>query len=146
MEYFSIMSLVEQFKQNALAIIGLVVAIIALVNTTSRENTTEINRNMRAASFELLKNLGELQIVVNSSYYQEEGMKTNPFMGWGRVAFIRDMSELLPKPIPEKTVELIDAWKSNWDKLKSDEKAVLAVSAKIDADREAVLAILKKLK
>src|SRR5262245_43512249 len=96
-------SIGAQFKHNFVAILSLVVAIIALTYTTWREDKTEKNRNKRQAAFEVLKHLGELQIIVNYGLYQPENTMGNPILGWGHVAIITDIGALLPPPIPEKT-------------------------------------------
>jgi hypothetical protein len=136
----------QQFKENFVAIISLIVAIIALTITTWREEWTERNRNTRMAAFEVLKNLGELQIVVNASYYQNADMKGDPFQGWGYIALIGDMSSLLPPPVPETVDKLTKAWNGNWDEIKSNEKAVELISAEINASRAAVLKVIHDLR
>lgn len=78
----------SQLKQHAIALISLAIAIIALLYTGWREERTEKNRTIRVAAFEVLKNLGELQVVVNESFYQKEGAKMDPMLGWGHVALI----------------------------------------------------------
>jgi len=136
----------KQFKDNFIALISLVVAIVAIGSGRWREDVTEKNRNIRAAGFEMLKNLGELQIIVNHAYYQPESMKGNPFMGWGQIALISDLSELLTPKIAEKSAELRRVWGEQWNALKMDQTAVDKISAAIDANRMAVLELLNSLK
>lgn len=136
----------HQFKDNFIAIVSLTIAIIALSYTTWREELTEKNRTLRLASFEILKNLGELQIVVNQSFYQSNSTLAIPFLGWGNIALISDMSELLPPPIPEATVELVKIWGKDWNKIKSEEESVARISNEIDKTRQVVLKTIKTLR
>jgi len=136
----------EQLKANLVALISLVVAIVAMVSSSWREDETEKNRNTRAASFEVLKNLAELQIVVNNSYYLPKGAMANPFSGWGQMALINDLARLLSPKVMEKSAALAKEWNEQWEKVKTDESAVNAISEKINEDRDAVLELLKSLK
>jgi hypothetical protein len=136
----------EQIKQHFVAIVSLVIALTALLYTTWREEATERNRNTRQAAFVVLQNLGQLQVVINSSFYQPDNTMGNPMIGWGYVAIITDMSELLPSPVPEKAKALSTAWGESVPKLKTDEKALDNVTQEVDASREAVLEVLRKLR
>lgn len=136
----------HQLRNNFVAIISLVIAIIALVYTTWREEATERHRNIRQAGFEMLKNLGELQITVNHSYYQPNNSLETPFLGWGHIALISDMSQILPEPIPETTQKLIHVWNEEWNKINSEEVAVTRISNEIDQTRKTVLDVIKNLK
>ena len=64
-------SILHQLKINAVAIISLVVAVVGLGYSTYRNERTEYNRNVRVAAFETLKNLGELQILVEYAYFHK---------------------------------------------------------------------------
>lgn len=136
----------NQLKDNFVAFLSLFIAIIALSYTTWREEVTERNRNYRTASFEVLKNLGELQLIINYSYYQPDNTMGNPILGWGHVALITDLGQLLPPPIPESVDQLAKVWRSNWEKMKTDEKAADKISQEIDNSRQAVLDLIRKLK
>ena len=57
--------LVNQLKLNSVAIISLLTAISGFTYNTWQGHQNEVNQNMRIAAFEVLKNLGELQTVVN---------------------------------------------------------------------------------
>lgn len=57
-------SLKDQLRNNLVAIISLAVALTALGYSTWRNERTEQNRNVRAAGFELLSEIGALQQVV----------------------------------------------------------------------------------
>lgn len=137
-------SIGSQLHNNAIAIISLVVAIIALILNTWRLEQTEKNRNARQAGFEMLKNLGELQAIVNTSLYQSE-TKTDPLQGWTFIAMMGDMAILMPSPVPDDLQQLIKVWGNNWKKISTDESSADQVSHQIDLTREAVMQTLNLL-
>lgn len=138
-------SFISQIKDNAIALASLLVAIVALAHTSWRYAHMEKNQNIRVAGFEVLLNLGQLQQVVNASYYDPKNSLANPMLGWGNIALIGDLSELIPDPAPQAANKLLDTWKANFSKIQKDEAAVEKVSSDIDKSREAVLQVLKQL-
>ncbi len=139
-------SIKRQIKDNFVAIVSLVIAIVALLYTAWREETTEKNRTLRQAGFEVLKNLGELQIVINYAYYQHDSNLGNPYLGWGHIALISDLANLLPKPIPKSISKLVTEWGGNWNKIKTDETAVDTLTDSIDTSRKEVLEAIRYLR
>jgi len=139
-------SLKQQFDQHFIAILSLFIAIVALTYTTWREEATEHNRNTRVAAFEVLKNLGQLQIIVNQTIYQNKNAEASAFLGWAHIAIIGDMGSLLPSPIPEKTSKLVAVWGNTWQKLSKDETAQDSLTAEIDSCRKAILEIIQALR
>lgn len=133
----------ESLKSNEVALISLFVAIFALFYTTTRDERYDKNRTVRQASFEVLKNLGELQAVVNASFYQKD--KGDPMLGWGHVALISDLSRLVPQPVPKTIDRLVETWNKDWKSLNSDEASVERISKEIDASRQTVLGNLRKI-
>ena len=138
-------SIRQQFQQHFVAILSLFIAVVALCYTTWREEATEHNRNTRIAAFEVLKNLGELQIVVNQTIYQPQSEKS-AFLGWGHISMIGDMGSLLPEPIPEKTQKLVKVWGDTWQKLQNDEPAQDSLTQEIDSCRDATLVVIHALR
>ncbi|HYM35688.1 MAG TPA: hypothetical protein VET48_09855 [Steroidobacteraceae bacterium] len=135
----------QQLRVNVVALISLVVAVAALGYNTWRNEHTESNRNIRVAAFEVLKQLGELQVVVNSSLYAKDSNRSDPLAGWGRVALIKDLSELLPAPAPERADELHRVWQAEWHDIANNEKGADRISAEIDRSRETIREILRNL-
>lgn len=135
----------NQIHDNAVAIISLIIAIVALVLNTWRLEQTERNRNTRQAGFEIIKTLGELQAVVNTSLYIENSSSTDPILGWTYISMMSDLVSLMPDPVPEDLQKLIKAWGDNWKKIAHDEKSADLVSREIDITREAVLKALNEL-
>ena len=93
-----ISSIREQLKRHVVAICSLAVALLRLGYNTWSHERTETNRSVRVAAFEVLKNLGELQLVVDYLHYQKDQNLGNPITGWGRVLLIKDLSPIIPEP------------------------------------------------
>ena len=135
----------QQLRSNAVALISLTVALTALGYNTWRNERTEHNRNIRVAAFEVLTQLGELQVVVNSAFYAKEGNRMDPMAGWGRVAMITDLSQLLPAPAPRRAEELHRVWQANWESITDSEDSVERVTNEIDQSRKAIREVLSQL-
>lgn len=138
-------SLESQLHDNAIAIISLIVAIVALILNTWRLEQTEKNRNVRQAGFEILKNLGELQAVINQDIYANGQSKEPPLQGWNYIAMMGDIAVLMPPPIPDDINKLIDVWGTNWKNIHLDEKSSEAIIHQIDRTRENVMKSLNQL-
>ncbi len=140
-------SLGTQIHNNIIAIISLTVAISALSYNTWRNEKTEKNRNIRPAAFEVLKELGQLQLVVNNAHYIiGHSESINPILGWGHISLISDLGQILPPPIPAKVDELFRVWGDNWQKIRTDEASVDRITHEIDDSRTIILNQLKRLK
>lgn len=139
-------SLLDQIKQHSIAIISLIIAIIALSYNTWRDEETEKNRNIRQAAFEVLKHLGELQVVINYGHFEPDNTMGNPVLGWGHLAIINDLSQLMPPPIPEKAEKLSQAWDANWQQIKTSSESTDKISNEIDQSRDAILNEIRHLK
>lgn len=135
-----------QFKENVLAIMALIVASTALGYNTWRNEKTEANRTTRVAAFEVLKDLGELQVIVNYSFYKVDNPKQDPMLGWGYIALIGDLSETLPSPVHEQVNKLVEVWKNNWSSLTSNEESADKITEQINNTRAAVRDQLRQLK
>ncbi len=138
-------SLLAQISHHAVAIISLIIAITALLYTTWRDEETEKNRNTRTAAFEVLKNLGELQLIVNNEHFQKDSMTPHTLMGWGRIALIGDLAQLLPSSAEEQANKLVEIWKNNANDLDNENK-VDQISQQIDTTRITVIQSLRHLK
>ena len=108
-----------QIHRNAVALISLVIAVSSLGYNTWRNETTEAQRNVRHAAFRVLESLGELQEVADYRYYylpyekarENEGQLR--VRGFGSVAMIRDLMNLMPGPAPRAGQELHEKWSSS---------------------------------
>lgn len=136
----------QQLRSNTVALISLVVALASLGYNTWRNEHTERNRNIRTATFEVLTKLAELERVVFLAQYDRDPNGGSPRTGWTYVLVIRDLSAVVPAPVPARAAELLKAWGDNWEGLgKEDEAAVGHIDDAIGRLREASLATLKSL-
>jgi hypothetical protein len=135
----------QQMRVNAVALISLALALCSLAYNTWRNERTEHNRSVRVAAFEVLKNLGELQVNVNFAYFAKNEQLSNPMAGWGRVALISDLSQLLPAPAPEHAEKLFQMWQADWQQLRDGQPSVERITTVIDQSRDAVREILRGL-
>ncbi|MGH8750456.1 MAG: hypothetical protein ACREUV_01980 [Burkholderiales bacterium] len=136
----------QQFHSNMVAIISLLVALTGLGYNTWREHVIEENRSVRIASFEVLKNLGELEIIVYYAHYQKDQQLGNPITGWGKVLMVKELSRVLPDPVARNAEALSATWAKEFAKIDGDEQSVERITQSIDATRHAVLKILGDLK
>ena len=118
-------SLRQQLRDNAVALISLVVALSSLAYNTWRNERTEHNRNVRTAAFEVLTKLAELERVVFLAQYDRNVALGSPRTGWTYVLVIRDLSAVVPAPVPAQAAELQRVWSGNWEGLGKDDEAAV---------------------
>lgn len=133
-------------KTTWVALASIFIAIMALAYTAWRNETTEVNRSVRTASFEILRELGELQTVVHFAHYGKNRAEGDPITGWQHVILIKDLALLVPPPIPEESQHLMETWRENWEDMTDHEENSDTIIAGIDSMRSAVLSKLKKLR
>lgn len=137
----------QQLRNNTVALISLVVALSSLGYNTWRNERTESNRNIRTATFELLDKLSELERVVYLAQYDRDAGGGNPRTGWTYVLLIRDLSSIVPQPVPAKAIQLQQVWGENWEGLgRDDEKSVNRIDDAIGGLREAALGMVRSLR
>lgn len=109
----------QQISRHSVALISLVLAATSLAYNTWRNETSEQHRNWRQASFQVLIEAGELeQIVLYRRYFHNPNQNPisdlqggqNWVAGWGKVAMIRDLTSLMPEPLPETGRALHASW------------------------------------
>ena len=139
-------TLSQQFKRHAVAILSLVVALSALGYNTWRNERTEVNRNVRIAAFEMLKTLGELQVIVDYAHFRMDQRQGDLTQGMGKVLFIRDLAQVIPSPAPEDADLLLTTWREQGDRLEADNAAAERVSEDIYRACRDVLEIIHQLR
>ncbi|BAO44467.1 hypothetical protein [Thiolapillus brandeum] len=139
------MNLKTQLKDNLLAIISLLVAFSALGYNTWRNESTERNRNVRFAGFEIIRNLGELERITYRLHFDKAIERNTPRDGWAVVLVLRDMAALMPEHVPEKATALFAVWQSNWDGLGKEGKAVADIDNAINGLRQETLRVVRLL-
>lgn len=151
-------SLKAQFKRHSVALISLVVAIVSLGYNTWRNETSEIHRNWRQAAFNVTIEINQIQrIVLYRRYFHDrEQHPLTPLRdaetwvaGWSTVAGIRDLTSLLPEPLPERGRHLMQTWEEHAGDLDAETKAAKraeqALLESIDRTRKATLNLINRL-
>ena len=138
-------NLTRQLRENAVALTSLLLVVIGLAYNTWRNEQTEFNDNIRAAGFEILVKLGELERVVFHNHYDKDEERGSPRAGWAFVLTIRDMGQLSLEGAKRESEKLVEVWQANWEGLGNDDAAVLAISEQVDALRSVVLEELAAL-
>jgi hypothetical protein len=135
----------QQIRTNLVAIISLITAVGGFTYNNWRDHQNEVNQNVRDAAFEILKDLGELQTIVNYAHYESNNPKGNPIEGWKHAVNIRDLSRLLPKDSMQKGVQLYLVWQQEWDNLSNNQISEQRISQHIDRARTQVLKSIDNL-
>jgi len=79
--------------------------------------------------------------------YDRDAGGGNPRTGWTYVLLIRDLSSVVPPPVPAKALQLQQVWGENWEGLgRDDEKSVNRIDDAIGGLREAALATVRSLR
>jgi len=138
-------SIRDQLRRNTVALISLVVALVGLTYNTWRNELTEHNRNLRAAGFEMILTVGELQQIVFFSHYDQDQYRGNPRAGWTRVLLLDDLSEIMPDHVEVATDDLRATWDEDWAALGSEAEAETRITAAIDRVRDETLEALADL-
>jgi hypothetical protein len=138
-------SIREQLRRNAVALTSLVVAVTSLGYVAWRNELTERNRNVRAAGFEILMQLGELQVLADQAHYAGDRERGDPIVGWGRVLMARDLADFMGPEVKRSTEALHARWTEDWDALGEEPGAGERITAAIEATRGAVRAELDAL-
>ncbi|MBV8666244.1 MAG: hypothetical protein JO269_07150 [Burkholderiaceae bacterium] len=139
-------SLMQQIRRNALALLSLLVALTALSYNTWRNETSEQHRNIRAAEFEMLKELIALQQIIDYAYLRRDAERGDLSKGLNHVLFIHDLATLTPEPVAKSAETLLSVWNGQSDKLGTDKEAGAALSEQVLATRRTVLESLRSLK
>ncbi|MGI9284270.1 MAG: hypothetical protein ACR2P1_02690 [Pseudomonadales bacterium] len=112
---------IEQIRRNLVALISLAIALSSLSYNTWRNEQTEQNRNVRAAGFEVLLKLGELERTVLRLGYAPEEATEDPRMGWAIVLNINAFCDLLPASVANAQKNLFNTWKAHSQQLEKPE-------------------------
>lgn len=137
--------ILRQLKIHMVALISLVTALSGLLYNNWRDHQNELNHNMRNAAFEVLKELGELQTIVNYAHFDADSTRGNPIEGWKYAIQIRDLSRLLTPTSQQQGAQLYWVWEQNWTALSTDSASEQRISTQIANTRTAVLSAIDTL-
>jgi hypothetical protein len=136
----------EQIRNNAVALISLLIALSSLAYNTWRNERTEHNRNIRTAAFEILTKLAEFERVVFLAHYDRDAGQGNPRVGWTYVIVLQDLAAVVPGQVAPRAAQLQNAWRDNWEALgASDDTAIDRIDGGITNLRTATLQTLRSL-
>ena len=135
----------EQFRDNLVAIVSLVIALSALGYNTWRNEKTEHNRNIRAAGFEMLTEIGSLQQIIFYAHFTQGDQRGDPRMGWADMLTITDLAALMPADVAKDAGLLKTVWEADSAGLVEDDAAFQRIDGAIDALRQTTLRSLRAL-
>lgn len=135
----------EQFRDNMVAIVSLVIALSALGYNTWRNEKTEHNRNIRAAGFEMLTEIGSLQQIIFYAHFTQGDQRGDPRMGWADMLTITDLAALMPADVAKDAGLLKSVWEADSAGLTEDDAAFQRIDRAIDALRQTTLRSLRAL-
>lgn len=137
--------LLQQFKLNLVAVISLVTALSGFMYNNWRDHQNELNQNMRDAAFEVLKDLGELQTIVNYAHFDANSAQGHPIEGWKHAIQVRDLSLLLNTNSAKQGQALFELWQQDWENLSQDSATEQRISRQIMQTRASVLQSIEHL-
>ena len=88
------------------AIASVVFAFIGFSYNAWRMEASEDNNNTRIASFQILQELAELELIVFAAHYDNNKIDGSPRKGWVKVNLIHDLSYLAVDKVHLKTKDL----------------------------------------
>ncbi|MDX1480062.1 MAG: hypothetical protein R3315_00190 [Woeseiaceae bacterium] len=136
----------EQLRGNLVAIISLAVALASLGYNTWRNEKTELNRNLRNGGLELLMQSAELRELTYLIHYDTDVVGEGAARrGWVTVLAIRDLSRILPPPVPASAEALHSAWGAHWESLAGKRASKDAVDAAVEALVDDTVTMLENL-
>ena len=141
------MELEQKLKSYYLtALFGVVFAVVGFSYNAWRLEVSEDNSNIRTASFEVLKELSELEQIIFTRHYDKDIQKGNPRIGWVKVGLILDLSILISPEVNSKAEILKNNWASGWASIASNRDTVDKLSNSIDQIRIEIKIVLSQLK
>lgn len=128
------------------ALFSVVFAVVGFSYNAWRLEVSEDNSNIRTASFEVLKELSELEQIIFTRHYDKDIQKGNPRIGWVKVGLIFDLSILISPEVNSKAEILKNNWASGWASIASNRDTVDKLSNSIDQIRVEIKIVLSQLK
>ena len=141
------MELEKKLKSYYLtAIFSVIFAVVGFSYNAWRLEVSEDNSNIRTASFEVLKELAELEQIIFTRHYDKDLQKGNPRVGWVKVGLILDLSMLISPEVNSKAENLTEIWANEWALIATDRPTVEKLSDSIDEVRSEIKVVLSQLK
>ena len=137
--------LIAQLRRNQIALLSIIIACSSFAYGAWRNEATEGNRNLRAAGFETIREIANLERVVFFAHYDKDPAMGNPRQGLAHVLMLSDLGQLQTEQVQQRVAKLKEVWEANWSALGERAEAVKAISEAIDEVRVATKASLSAL-
>ncbi|RLV61662.1 hypothetical protein D5018_00660 [Parashewanella curva] len=124
---------------------SIILSLIGFSYNVWRLEVTEQNSTIRTASFELLKELSELEQLIYLLHYDKNTKDGSPRKGWVKVGLIRDLSPLAGEEVEQMSNKLMSTWSNNWNSVENSRQATDSVITAIDKTRESINKTLASL-
>lgn len=115
--------ILNQVRDNAVAIISLVVALSGLGYNTWRNESTEANKNIRDAGLYMMQEITKLQEVVFYARYDNLDDRGDIKTGWVHILAIKDISYAMPESVQESALNLSQVWSEHSNGLSAEQTA-----------------------
>lgn len=127
------------------SIITILFTLVGFSYNVYRLEQSEINSNIRTSSFEMLKELANLEQIVYASHYEKDDKDGNPRTGWVKVGIITDLSLICFQEKNMQVEILSHTWKNNWQTMKVNRESANKIVDSIDKVRIKIREVLKNL-
>jgi len=127
------------------SIVTILFTLVGFSYNVYRLEQSEINSNIRTSSFEMLKELANLEQIVYASHYEKDDKLGNPRTGWVKVGIIQDLSIICFQKNNMHTKILFEVWRDNWETMKSNRESADKIVESIDNVRKEIRTVLQNL-
>ncbi len=139
--------ILQQVKQNAVAIISLAVALSSLAYNTWRNESSEANETTRDAGFFMMQELSDLQEIVLFARYDQNDARGDIKSGWSHVLAVKDISYAMPATVQQHAHELLNVWQQHASNIPAqDNHSYKQVDSAIDEVKQQIVLTIKSLK
>ena len=139
--------IIDQIRNNAVAIISLVVALFSLGYNTWRNEESEANRNIRDAGFFMMKELSQLQEIVLYARFERDHDRANLKTAWSHVLAIEDISYAMPQDVQQSAEILANVWSEHSGNIASEhEGSYQAIDQAIDEVKQEIVIAIGQLR
>ncbi|MGB0894683.1 MAG: hypothetical protein ACPGUD_09775 [Parashewanella sp.] len=119
-------------------IFSIFLSVVGFSYNVWRLEATEMNSTVRTASFEMLKELAQLEQLTYTLHYDQNEQEASPRKGWVKVGLIQDLSPLASSEVSHKAKMLKQTWANNWQEIKTSRAATDNVVTAIENTREQI--------
>lgn len=127
------------------SIITILLTLVGFSYNVYRLEQSELNSNIRTSSFEMLKELANLEKIVYAAHYDKDTKLGNPRNGWVKVGVITDLSIICFGTNNNKTDDLKKTWKDNWSTMAQNQESATKIVKSIDKLRIEIRKVLQNL-